>query len=168
MAAQDAAMLAKIRGDSSMSSERITSTTEISFPDQGVLLLPALSGVFSDEGSDNTVTSTNSWTRTKSGCGLDSNSSEEDKLNKAAALSELIKKFSGGESDFVGEYCGCECEAGESFLPSTLRVKEKSDDKFKLSLYMNKDRCFYRLSKNQNSDWMAMQVTELTCSCLGQ
>lgn len=142
------------------------SRTILTFPEEGEHLTPSLDRVVSDRLNPNTITTSFGWTKGERGCRLADDASDRDFFNKAAALEELIGRFSGN-TDIVSNYCAEECLGqGGNYLPSALKVKKNTQSTTKFSLYAEGDTCHYQLSKSKDQDWQTIKASELTCSCM--
>ncbi len=125
-------------------------------------IAPRLKGPFVDEGRENKITTVNGWLQEGPG-GCARVERPETVCRKAAALRELLYRFSGSDG-FFAQQCSQTCDSGLKSVPTGLYIRGDSAGSF--NIVFENHQCRYQTERAADGRWLALQATKVTCSCL--
>ncbi|MCC6220749.1 MAG: hypothetical protein IT291_05865 [Deltaproteobacteria bacterium] len=126
------------------------------------MLIPQLKGSLTDEPDRSIITSTASWNTNKAGMCADPHDGN-NKCKKAAALKELLNRFSGSDDFFIG-HCNNICK-NKNDVGALLSLDPLKPDKMTFGLQKTDKVCKYQM-KNTEESWKVLRLKSITCTCL--
>jgi hypothetical protein len=129
---------------------------------ENLFITPRLKGPFVDKSHNNMITTERGWRR-EGRAQCSKAELVETLCLKAGALKEFIARFSGSD-ELIAEQCQQDCQPGFLPLPTALNIRASAPGA--LNIVYEEKQCRYQAKQSPDGRWLAMQATNITCSCL--
>ena len=127
-------------------------------------ITPRLKGPSADRDGGSTITSKTRWTfKRKGGGSCAMPGSPDGTAKKAAALKEVLSRFTGND-DFYDSQCTQSCPNKQHSALTSLSVSTAKSTEFDIE--QKGIECFYQFRRRPETNWLTLQRIQATCACL--